>query len=121
MKDLRNEAKLTQEQLANTLSLSQQAISGYENGARFPDQDTLEKIADFFDVSIDYLLGRSDTRNPYSEEKNKSVEKKHGITTKAYHNLDVGGLSEEDIQAVEAIIEQLKKKYNSDGTLKTKD
>ena len=49
----------TQDVLADMLGISRSAISMYENGNREPDLETLEKIADFFDVDIDYLLGRS--------------------------------------------------------------
>ncbi|MGB9780652.1 helix-turn-helix domain-containing protein [Caldanaerobacter sp.] len=67
IKDLRAEKGISQNELAKALGLTQQAISAYENGLREPDLETLQKIADFFNVSIDYLLGRSDIRNPTDE------------------------------------------------------
>ncbi len=57
---LRKENKLTQKQLAAYLNLSANAICEWEKGRSEPNFDTLKKIADYFDVSIDYLLGRED-------------------------------------------------------------
>lgn len=59
---LRKGRKLTQQQVAKSLELTRSAYSQYELGTRNPDHDILNKIADFYDVSIDYLLGR--TENP---------------------------------------------------------
>ncbi|UQX52314.1 helix-turn-helix transcriptional regulator [Cytobacillus pseudoceanisediminis] len=59
LKKLRAEKKLTQRQLADKINVTHVSISGYENGNRSPDTETLEKLADFFEVSVDYLLGRS--------------------------------------------------------------
>lgn len=64
LKKLRNEKNLTQRELAKLLKLSPSTIAMYETGQRMPDPETLQKIADFFGVSVDYLLGRSDIPNP---------------------------------------------------------
>ncbi len=58
-KRLRNSCDLTQAEIAEKLGISRSTIGMYETGAREPDFDTLEKIADFFNVDIDYLLGRT--------------------------------------------------------------
>ena len=55
---LRKEAGLTQEQLANALGISYQAVSKWENGVSCPDISTLPLIADLFSVSMDSLFGR---------------------------------------------------------------
>ncbi|WKV09410.1 helix-turn-helix transcriptional regulator [Thermoanaerobacterium sp. CMT5567-10] len=62
-KTLRLEKNLTQAELAKILSIGESTISFYESDKREPDYETLQKIADFFDVSVDYLLGRTDKRN----------------------------------------------------------
>lgn len=59
LKKLRKEKKITQEELGNKINVTKVSISGYENGIRNPDTDTLQKIADFFGVTTDYLLGRT--------------------------------------------------------------
>lgn len=58
-KELRIKNGYTQDSLADTLGLSRSTISMYENDNREPDFETLEKIADLFNVDMDFLLGRS--------------------------------------------------------------
>ncbi|MCK8824344.1 helix-turn-helix domain-containing protein [Fuchsiella alkaliacetigena] len=62
LKELRKQKDLKQEKLASHLNLSRSTIAGYETGKRKPDYNTLEKIASFFNVSVDYLLGRTEER-----------------------------------------------------------
>ena len=62
LKQLRKEKNLTQEELARELNISKSAISMYENGNRKPDYETLEIIADFFNVDMEYLWGKTDIR-----------------------------------------------------------
>lgn len=52
--------KITQRQLAEYLQIAQPSYIRYENGSSEPSLETLVKIADFFDVSVDYLLGRTE-------------------------------------------------------------
>ena len=59
---LRKEKKVGQKELAIYLNLSTGTISNYENGVHFPDLHTLCKLADYFDVTTDYLLGRTEYR-----------------------------------------------------------
>lgn len=56
---LRTSSNLTQSAIAEKLGISRSTIGMYETGAREPDFETLEKIADFFNVDIDFLLGRT--------------------------------------------------------------
>ena len=60
LKDLRKEKNISQLKLALDLSMNQNTISRYETGEREADYKTLIKIADYFNVSIDYLLERTD-------------------------------------------------------------
>lgn len=62
LKILREQRHLSQVFLGMELGMSQNTISRYETGAREADYDTLIAFADYFQVSIDYLLGR--TENP---------------------------------------------------------
>ncbi len=62
IKELRIKAKMTQEELAETLNISGQAVSRWENGLAMPDISILPMLANMFDVTIDYLLGVDITR-----------------------------------------------------------
>jgi len=64
LKELREQAGLNQEGLAIKLNVSQSSISAYEVGDRTPDLEMLISIANTFHVSLDYLAGRSDIRQP---------------------------------------------------------
>lgn len=62
---LREEFPLTQFQLAEKLNIATSSISQYESGDRVPSDEIKIKLANFFDVSLDFLMGLSDIRNPY--------------------------------------------------------
>jgi transcriptional regulator with XRE-family HTH domain len=68
LKDLREEKQITQSQLGEFLHLNQRTISNYENGIRFPSEDILISIADYFEVSLDYLFGRTKIKNIYNDK-----------------------------------------------------
>lgn len=57
---LRKQKNLSQQKLADILHISQQSVYKYENGITSPDFQTLTHMADFFDVSVDYLIGYAD-------------------------------------------------------------
>ncbi|MBO5315356.1 MAG: helix-turn-helix transcriptional regulator [Clostridia bacterium] len=60
LKELRKTRKISQLRLALDLNMNQNSISRYENEEREADYATLIKFADYFNVSLDYLLGRTD-------------------------------------------------------------
>lgn len=60
----RSDKGLTQESVAKLLGITAQALSNYERGARDPDTDLLARLAELYSVSADYLLGRTDIKNP---------------------------------------------------------
>lgn len=68
LKDLRKEHDLTQEDMAKKIGITKSAYGYYEQEKTIPDAYTLEKLADIFGVSTDYLLGKTDLRN-YSDYK----------------------------------------------------
>ena len=75
IKQLRIENKKTQAQMAAFLSITQAAYSKYECGRAEPTLETLIKLADFFGVTVDYLLGRTDDKlsAPQKEDENKNA------------------------------------------------
>lgn len=88
LKELRIEKDLLQKDLAEKIGITQQSISFYESGRREPDNELLIKFANFFNVSIDYLLGRTDIRN---------IEEVHTIA--AHHDGDE--YTEEELKEIE--------------------
>lgn len=64
LKELRESRDLTTRDVANFLSVSIRLIQRYEKGERKPDIEGLKRLADFFEVSTDYLLGRTDDPTP---------------------------------------------------------
>lgn len=63
LKNLRSEMKYTQEDIANALGISKSAYGYYEQGKTTPDSNSISILADFFGVSTDYLLGRTNLKN----------------------------------------------------------
>ena len=69
LKEIRNDKDYTQNDIANYLNISQVQYSRYETGIRIIPIDLLAKLAKLYQVSIDYLLGLTDVRNPYPPSK----------------------------------------------------
>lgn len=67
LRELRLSVDMSQNEFAKALGLSKSSVNMYERGEREPGIATLEAIADFFNVDMDYLLGKSDCRNRYLE------------------------------------------------------
>ncbi|EQI64891.1 helix-turn-helix domain-containing protein [Clostridioides difficile] len=99
IKQLRENMNLSREELSNKINISYSALSKYETNNRFPDKVTLNKIADFFDVSTDYLLGRNKN---ISNEEDKEVKELVDIIYK---------LDKEDRDAVLKILDSLISKH----------
>lgn len=90
IKYLRQTRELNQVQLAEKLGVAKQSVSNWENDNIMPSIDMLEKIADFFSVSTDYLLGRDGKKTA------------DGIM------IDVTGLSQRQIEHIKSIVEDLR-------------
>lgn len=69
-KEARKEKRLTQEQLANKFRLKKSSISRYENDKQMPEVNLLKEFADFFGVTVDYLLGSESIKTEDSNTKN---------------------------------------------------
>ena len=69
LRELREKKNLTQTALAKDLKVSNTTISNWEAGYRQPDLETLIRIANYFDVSLDYLLGRNYKFRLYNQDK----------------------------------------------------
>ena len=74
IKDLREDRDLRQSDLAAATGIDQRTISNYETGKSNPDSDALIRLADFFNVSIDYLVGRVQHNFYFSQDRKKFLE-----------------------------------------------
>lgn len=92
LKKLREEKDLTQTQLAEILNIPNQSISNYERDYRKPDYETLSIIADYFNVSTDYLIKGNTSKNQDGN----------------LHFFDFTGLNEKEIEDIKSHIEFVK-------------
>lgn len=69
IRDLREDRDLTQAELARLLNCTQACYSHYESGKRDIPTEVLNRLADFYSVSTDYLLGRTGQKRPYPKSK----------------------------------------------------
>lgn len=91
IKELRQEKDILQSDLAKRLKVGQATISNWETGRYEPDQDALREMSKIFDVSIDYILGNTDIKNPLTSEDMS------GLTEKQIKILEMmGELPEQD-------------------------
>ncbi len=103
IKKLREKNNLNQLEFSKILNISNTTLSQYEAGNRTPSDEIKEKVADYFNVSVDYLLGRT--------EKCSLVDE--GLRDEKFYNFDVTNLPEEAIKQIEDYIEFVKQKYKS--------
>jgi len=71
IKDLREDADLYQWQVAKTLNISERAYSSYETGDRQIPLAVLHNLANIYDTSVDYIMGRTDINKPYPKSKRR--------------------------------------------------
>ncbi|MGT2896024.1 helix-turn-helix domain-containing protein [Streptococcus entericus] len=75
LKTLRKEAGLTQKDMAEKFSTSQPSYQQWESGKRTPNSDSLDKLANFFNVSTDYLLGNTDYKNSLEQDIEEAIQR----------------------------------------------
>lgn len=110
---LRKEKELSQLELAKDLNVAKQTVSNWENANRCPDYEMLVKIADYFDVSLDYLLGRTDNRD-YSVVKTNYKGKEIELVINSKNN----SYTQEQVQN---LIDRLSEIYFDVGKLINKE
>lgn len=98
---------LKQKEMADKLNIPANTYNGYETGKRSPSLEVTKEIADFLEVSVDYLLGRTDER--------KSKKEINNATTIAAHRLwDVEQLPDDAIDEINNYIDLMRLKYLKD-------
>ena len=107
---LRIKKKLSQAELASLLGFSNQSIvSQYESGKKQPSQQTLSKIADVFDVTVDFLIGRTDNPNP-----SKNHDRLGPLAT-FLEEAELGKLPPEALKDIRVFIEFVEQKYEKNN------
>ena len=94
LKELRKANGLTQIQFAEQFNIAKGTVGMWETGKREPDFDTISRIADYFQTTVDYLLGRTD--DPYDYE-NDPKQLLDDIPLEQLHYYQEEGLSEKEI------------------------
>lgn len=102
LKQLRLERGLLQSDIAKVIKKSERIVGFYETGERDMNTETLSILADFFNVSIDYLLGKTNIRNIEDEFKF------------AYHK-EIEGLTEEEIKEALEFYKMVKNRKNKEN------
>lgn len=109
LKSLREDKGLSQLELAKMVNVSTSSIAMYELNAREPNNDLLLKFSDIFNVSVDYLLGKTDIKN--EEELKKTIFANEG-------GIDTQGLTNEEIKELQDQVEFIK--WKKDKLKRTK-
>lgn len=112
LKQLRKEYNLTQEELAQKISKTRSTIAGYETERKEPDYETLVLLADFFNVNSDYLLGRTDIRNPYNKNEEELTPEEIELLETIKNDPDLSILFHDLKSAPKKKIKQLLKTWN---------
>lgn len=116
LKKLRIEKKLTQEELAQATGLSRSAIGMYESGSREPNFETLEILADFFNVDMNTLLDRNQAKQGYylNPEAAKMAQELYDNPGMRILFDAAKNVSAEDLKAAAELISRMKKKEEHD-------
>ena len=101
IKELRENMNVSQSKLANDLLIGQSTMSEYENGVKQPPISVLIKIADYFNVSLDYLTGRTNIKMTISTLQDKLV-------TESGNKMSIRDIIQLDSDEKEAIINLIK-------------
>lgn len=111
LKKLREENGFTLEYVAKHLKTTKTSIGRYEKNDREPKSEMITALADFYNVSTDYLLGRTDKRNLHIEEKPK-LDK--GVTTIAARRININeDLPDDAIDKINEYIQMVEMMYKN--------
>lgn len=88
LRSLRKEKELTLEQVANSVGTTKVSIGRYEKDEREPKSEMLNLLADFFDVSVDYLLGRKTFKHLRTQSAEKTITNNNNLSKKEIINIE---------------------------------
>lgn len=117
LKELRKERKMTQAELAKIMNVSQEAISCWERGKRDPSCEDLKKLADIFNVTLDYLLSRNKEFHcsNLSNEQKKLLNEFNGLD-KPHQQIILSTISAFLTQQAAKIFENVINNNNNNGS-----
>ena len=101
LNSLRKACGKSQQDVATALSVSRQVFNNYELGKREPDYGMVIRLAEYFNVTTDYLLGKSDNPAPYDKTKNEPTPRDE-LTQKIFDLLD--NVPDEKLDKVKALL-----------------
>lgn len=121
IKELREDAELTQLEFSKILNISNSTLSQYEAGNRIPSDEIKREISKYFNVSLDYLMGASNVRNPYKDNQELALPESFSTPEEAvkflleqnvimgFGGFDIDKLSDEEkIEFANELLGQLK-------------
>lgn len=88
LKSLRTSKGISQQQLADIIGVSQQSINKYENHNVEPDIATLIRIADFFQTSVDFLIGHTEIRRKIEQTSSFDLNKEEAMVIQGFRLLN---------------------------------
>jgi len=103
LKKLRLENNITQDDVAKSVNISRSNINNIENNANYPSVDLLSKLASFYNVSLDYLLGKTEIKN---EEELRNIKFANN------GGLDVSELTPEEVLELQNLVDLMRKSKN---------
>lgn len=102
LKNLRIEKGISQTELAKQFNIARSTLSQYESNQRTPSDEIKIKLSEYFNVSLDYLLGKTDIKS-YTEDSN--------VTIALHSDTDYDDLPDEAIKEINNFIDYVKQKY----------
>ncbi|WMM25640.1 helix-turn-helix transcriptional regulator [Tissierella sp. MB52-C2] len=121
IKFLREEKEISQLEFSKILNINNSTLSQYEAGNRMPGDEIKKKIAEYFNVSLDYLMGASNVKNPYKDKEEQNLVPEEFVNSaeaRAYvnkHQIFVSGGFDSDklddneiLEFANALLEQMK-------------
>lgn len=114
IKDLRRSKKLSQTEFAKIVGVSQTTVTAWETGKAEPSSSAITRIADYFDVSTDYLLGRPEKKLSSEEQETKDLKKFLEDNLDNGMTFGDGKVTQEDREKLEIALTQIFYRYHDE-------
>lgn len=114
IKDLRRSKKLSQTEFAKIVGVSQTTVTAWETGKAEPSSSAITRIADYFDVSTDYLLGRPEKKLSSEDQETKDLKKFLENNLDNGMTFGDGKVTQEDREKLEIALTQIFYRYHDE-------